>query len=516
MASPLQLAIPATLQDSLMARLDRLGAAKEIAQVGATIGREFNYDLLQAVSSLNEEALQQGLKQLVEAELVYQRGLVPQAHYLFKHALIQDTAYQSLLKSTRQQLHQQIAQVLEEQFPDTKENQPELLAHHYTEAGLIEQAIPYWQQAGQRAHQRSANIEAVSHFTKGLTLLKMQPDTPERTQQELTLQIGLGRSLLMTKGPGAVEVGETYARARELCQQVAETPQLFPVLWGLRAFYSLRGEHQTARELGEQVLHLAQSARDPALLLEAHYALGVPLFVLGEFALARKHFEQGVALYDPQQHQSHALLYAQDPGVGCLTHGSRVLWVLGYPDQALKESRDALILAQERAHPYSLAFALSFAALLHQERREEDTARERAEAAIALASEQGFPFLLAVGTLVRGWALVEQGQVQEGIAQMHQNRGPFGLSLLAEAYGKVGQVEEGLTLLAQVLAAVDRVRGREDEAELYRLKGELTLISRQGLKVQGPKVAKAKLKSVFTKPSRLLVSSKQSRWSCGR
>src|SRR5262249_10885610 len=201
------IAIPATLQDSLMARLDRLGTAKELAQLGATIGREFSYELLHAVSPLDEETLQRGLKQLVEAELVYQRGLGPQAQYLFKHALIQDTAYQSLLKSKRQQLHQQIVHVLEERFSDTKERQPELLAHHYTEAGLIEQAIPYWQQAGQRAVQRSANVEAITHFTKGLELLKTLPDTPERAQQELMLQLALGNPLMATKGWAAPEAG---------------------------------------------------------------------------------------------------------------------------------------------------------------------------------------------------------------------------------------------------------------------------------------------------------------------
>jgi predicted ATPase len=188
----LPLGIPATLHDALMARLDRLGAAKELAQLGATLGREFTYNVLHAVSPLDETALQQGLRQIVEAELVYQRGLPPQATYLFKHALIQDTAYQSLLKSKRQQLHQQITRVLEERFPDTKERQPELLAHHYTEAGLIEQAIPYWQQAGQKAVSRSATVEAVAHFTKGLALLKTLPETPERISQELTLQLALG------------------------------------------------------------------------------------------------------------------------------------------------------------------------------------------------------------------------------------------------------------------------------------------------------------------------------------
>jgi predicted ATPase len=305
------IAIPATLHGSLMARLDRLGMVKEVAQLGATIGREFSYELLQAVSPLDEVTLQHGLKQLVEAELVYQRGLVPQAHYLFKHALIQDVAYQALLKSTRHQYHQQIAQVLVERLPGTVATQPELLAYHYTEAGLSAQAIPYWQQAGQRAIARSANVEALSHLTTGLGLLKALPDTPERTQQELTLQIALGAPLIAARGFGAIEVGRAYARARELCQHLGETLQLFPVLWGLFAFYHVRGEYKTARTLAEQLLSLAQSVQDPALLLEAHFALGDTLIWRGEFASARAHFEQTIALYDPRQHQSHALLYGQ-------------------------------------------------------------------------------------------------------------------------------------------------------------------------------------------------------------
>jgi predicted ATPase len=257
-AAPLQLGIPATLQDALMARLDRLGSAKEIAQIGATLGREFNYDLLQAVFPLTEETLQQGLKQLVESELVYQSGIPPQARYLFKHALVQDTAYDSLLRGKRRAYHQQIARVLEERFPETKETQPELLAHHYTEANLIERAIPYWQRADERATQRLANLEAIAHLTKGLELLKTLPDTPERAQQELLLQTALGPALMVTKGLAAPEVGQAYTRARELSQQVGETPQLLPVLFGLWRFYMNRAEFQTGRELGEQLLNLAQ------------------------------------------------------------------------------------------------------------------------------------------------------------------------------------------------------------------------------------------------------------------
>jgi predicted ATPase len=310
-AAPLPpLGIPTTLQDALMARLDRLATVKEVAQLGATLGREFSYELLRVVSPVPEASLQQALAKLVEAEVLYQRGLPPQARYLFKHALIQDAAYQSLLKSTRQKHHKQIAQVLEKQFPETKETQPELLAYHYTEAGLSTQAISYWQQAGQRAIERSALLEAIGHLTKGLEVLQRLPDTPERVQQELPLQIALGTPLIATKGYAAPEVEHAYTRALELCRQVGETPQLFPVIGGLAGFYMVRGELQTARELTEQLLTLAQRVQDPALFLEAYMGLGVSSYFLGEFAPAREYLEQGIALYDPQQHRSHAFLYS--------------------------------------------------------------------------------------------------------------------------------------------------------------------------------------------------------------
>ena len=258
------LAIPATLHDSLMARLDRLTTVKAVAQLGATIGRQFSYELLQAVAALDETALQHGLRQLVEAELLYQRGMPPQATYLFKHALIQDAAYQSLLRSIRQQYHQRIAQVLEQRFPETVETQPELLAHHYTEAGLPKQAIPYWQQAGQHASDHSAHLEAISHFTTGIELLKTLPEMSEHTQQALTLHIALGVVLMITKGHAAPEVEHAYNRAHTLCQQVGETPELVPVLFGLWKFYNARPQFHTARELGETLLRLTQRANDPA------------------------------------------------------------------------------------------------------------------------------------------------------------------------------------------------------------------------------------------------------------
>jgi class 3 adenylate cyclase/tetratricopeptide (TPR) repeat protein len=510
------LAIPSTLQDSLMARLDRLATTREIAQVGATLGREFSYELLHAVSPLDEGTLQQGLRQLVAVELVYQRGVPPRATYLFKHALIQDTAYQSLLKSTRQQYHRQIAHILEERFPEMTETQPELLAHHYTEAGLIAPALLYWQRAGQRANERSATVEAISHLTKGLELLQSLPDTPERAQQELTLQIALGEPLKATKGEGASEVAQLYTRALELCRQVGETPPLFPALAGLWLFYLNRGELQSARELMEQLLRLAQTLQDPARLLTAHLGAGMTSFFLGEFAAAHAHLEQGVALYDPQHYRSQAFHTGNDPGVGCLSYMSWVLWFLGYPDQALQRSQEALTLAQQMSRPFNVAFALNMAAALHQFRREATLTQERAEAAIVLATEQRFPQWVARGSILRGWALAEQGQGEAGIAQIRQSRNRHVLPLLAEAYGKVGQVEEGLAVVAETLAFIDKTGARGGEAELYRLKGELTF---EQFKVQGSQlkeVRSRKRKNGFGKLLKLRVNNKQSRWNCGR
>jgi predicted ATPase len=484
-----ELAIPSTLQDSFTARLDRI-ATSEICGLGATVGREFTYDLLQAVSTLDEETLKRELAKLVESELLYQRGHPPQARYIFKHALIQDAAYQSLLKSKRQQYHQKIAEVLEKQFPETSETQPELLAHHYTEAGLIEKAIPFWRAAGQRAIERSANLEAIGHLNKGLNLIKTQPESPERTQQELDLLITLGPALSATKGYAASEVEKTYALAMELCQKVEMTPQLFPVLWGQWAFYAARADHKTVRELSEQLLLLAQDQQDSGLLVEAHTAVGSSLFWIGELIPARDHFEQGIALYGPQQHRSNALIYLQDPGVVCLSNLARALWLLGYPDQALDRINEAQSLAQELSHPFSLAIALYFATMIRQLRQEVQSVRELTEKIITLSSEQGFPQWLAYGTILQGWMLADNGQ-EEGIAQMRQGLAayrdtgfelmwPYYHALLVEAYGKVGKSDDGLSLIAEALAKAQKSGEGFYEAELHRLKGEL--MQRQGEK----------------------------------
>jgi class 3 adenylate cyclase/predicted ATPase len=480
------LAIPATLQDSLMARLDRLVTAKGLAQQASVIGRQFSYALLQAVSQRDAATLQQELGRLVDAEIVYQRGVPPQATYVFKHALIQDAAYASLLKSTRQQYHQRIAQVLEVQFPETTEAQPELLARHYTEAGLTEKAVPYWHHAGQRASVRSAHVEAIAHLRQGLALLQTLPETPDRVQQEVDMHIALGASLLATKGYAVPEVEQTYIRAQLLCEHLADPYQLFPVLRGLWSYYNVRAEYQTAYALGEQLLALAQQVQDSAMLLAAHRALGTTLFFLGVASAAHIHFMQGVALYEPEQHHSSAFLYGDDAGVVCHSHAARTMWLLGYSDQGLARNDEAITLAQQTAHPFSLGYALSSAAIFHQCRREGRAVQERAEAATLLAKEQGFPYWLAVGSLLRGWALAHQGQVKEGIKQIIQGLSayratgavvnqPYFLALFVEAHEIMGQPEAGLTVLTEALTLVDSTSEHFYEAELHRLKGELLL-----------------------------------------
>jgi predicted ATPase len=361
----------------------------------------------------------------------------------------------------------------------------ELLAQHYTEAGLMTHAIPYWQRAGQRAIERSAYVEAISHLTRGLELCKMLPETVERAQQELDLQMTLGSALAATKGQAAPETGHAYNRARELCQRVGETPQLFPVLGGLVPFYINRGELQTALELGKQMLSLAQRVHDPAALGNAHIMLGNALSFVGEMVTARTHLEQGITLSKSQQHGSSSSPRDTYPVVLGLSRLAQALWHLGYSDQALQRSQEALTLARALSHPRSLATALIFAAGLYWCRREGQMTCEHAEAALVLSGEQGFAFRSAEATIQRGWALAEQGQGQAGLAQIRQGLNDLRttgtelnvshLIMLAEASGSVGQTQEGLQVIAEALAVSDSSGGSRWVVELYRLKGELLL-----------------------------------------
>jgi class 3 adenylate cyclase/predicted ATPase len=479
-------AIPDTLQDALMARLDQLNTAKEVAQLGAVLGREFPYALLQAIAPQDENALQEGLAQLVAAELLYQRGRPPRARYIFKHALIQDAAYASLLKSTRQQVHQQIAQVFEAQFHAIVETQPELVAQHYTAAGCHEQAVVYWQRAGQQASDRSANLEAISHYTTGIELLQSLPETPEHTQQAVTLWIALGAALLMTKGHAAPEVEHAYTQARALCQKVGETPQVVPALFGLWRFYSTQPQFHTARELGETLLRLAQRTHDPTLAVVAHYALGTTWFCLGTLPAARQYLEEGSARYTPDQRRAPVFRIGHDPGVACRALAAVTLWLLGYPEQALARLHEALALAHALSHPYSLAYARCRAAFVLQFCRDAPAVHEQAEATVMLSTEQDILQFAALGTILRGWALAMQGQGEEGMAQVHQGIAawrstgaalfvPYYCTMLADVCDHLGHTADGLQALAEAHTLMEQHEDRFWEAEICRLRGVLLL-----------------------------------------
>jgi class 3 adenylate cyclase/predicted ATPase len=486
-ANAASLTVPATVQAVLMARIDRLPAtAKRRLQAAAVVGKEVAWPLLQAVTEVSEESLHDALRSLQAAEFLYETYGLTAPVYTFKHVLTQEVAYHSLVRRAQQQYHARIAQVLEAQFPEVAESQPELLAYHYTEAERGAQAIPYWHRAGQRAVERSANHEAVSHFTKGLELLKSLPAIPEHPQQELALQLALGPPLRMIKGHTAPEVEGVYTRVHALAQQVGESRQHYAILVGLWRLYLNQARILQARELAEQCLRLAQRMQHPGPLQEAHLLLGLTSLFQGELVLARTHLEQGIALYGPQQGDSEAFRRGANPGVSCLSGMAWTLWLLGYPDGALTTIRAALTLAQESSNAYSLAFALNYASMLHAWRREVAFAKERAEAVMTLANAHGFIHALSVAQIRRGWALAQQGAIAEGIRQLHQGLATLRdmgtelplshhLALWAEAYRQGGQVEAGLPMLAEAFAHLDNTGERYYEAELHRLKGEFLL-----------------------------------------
>src|SRR5262249_7312722 len=378
-----------------------------------------------------------------------------------------------------------IARVIEERFPNIKTTEPEVLAHHLTAAHLAEAAAPLWRAAGELSMRRMALTEAVSHLTRGLEAISTLPPSSERDAGELELRTLLGGALIATRGFASPEVEQSYGRARVLCRQSGDMPQIFPVLFGLWAFYLVRADLPATRELADQLWQLARSAQDSALLSVAHRAMATTFHFDGQFVRAQEHEAKGIALYDPQQHSSLALLYGEHPAVVCQCFAAHDLWYLGYSDQALVSIQNAVTLARRLAHPFMLVHALDFATWLHLYRREVSLTREQAEADIALATEHKIAFFLAHGTVFRGWTLVEEGQTTEGIAQMRQGLAAYRatgaecerpqlLALLAEAYGKVGQPEEGLIVLGEALSEINE-GWRYCEAELYRLKGELLL-----------------------------------------
>jgi predicted ATPase/class 3 adenylate cyclase len=486
--------LPSTVQGVLAARIDRLAPdEKTLLQQLAVVGREFSLSLIRHVISQSEEDLYRSLSSLQHKEFLYEQLAFPEVEYLFKHALTQEVTYNSVLIERRKMLHERTAQAIEALYSDSLEDHYSELAYHYSRSGNTQKAIDYLQLTGQQAVQRSANAEAINHLTSALELLKTLPDSPDRTRQELALLIALGPALMETRSPAVREAEQVYTRAQELYQHVGETPQLFPVLRGLYTVHLVRGAFRTAHALGEQFLRLAQSIQDPVFLPEAHLVLGQTLFYFGEVSAARHHFEQGIACYDPNQHHSQAFLYGvADPGVFCRTEVAHALWLLGYPNQARQRSQEALSLARNLSHPMSLAFALMHTAWIHIFHREEQIVRELTEALIRLCTDQGFPNLSAHGTVEQGWALAEQGEGEKGVAQIREGLAalralgveiarPTYLAWLAEACQRSGQIEEGLSTLDEALEVVGKNEERWYEAELYRLKGTLTLQSQTSL-----------------------------------
>jgi len=475
-----QLHIPETLQDSLMARLDRAPRLREVAQLSSVLGREFTYDMISALAGIDEHMLQSGLGQLVVDELLYQRGRPPRSRYLFKHALIQDAAYQSLLKRTRQQYHQRAAKLLEDRFPEVASTQPEIVAHHYTEANCPAQAMAYWLRAGVAAVSKSANVEALAQFSRGLELLEALSDPRERAERELDLQMSLGPALFATKSYSHPDVGRTYARAGELCRQLGYHSREFTALRGLMLHHLNLLELEKSRHFAEEALRVAERLGDAARLVGGHMALAAALFWQGKLEPALTHFRRGFEMFDPNMQfpdwpGSH-------PGVQCQFYLAAISWMLGYPDRSLDELKATVGSAETLGHPLTLAQALCWAALVHIVRHEPSAAADYAGRALKISEEQRIaqwhPFALCVA----GWALGVSGESEKGLAQIGQGLDSYVgvsrhmlLALQADAQLAIGKPEAALASVAAGLKAVEKTGGAPLEAELYRLKGEALL-----------------------------------------
>lgn len=535
--------IPESLRQLVEKQLEQL-LEEEQQVLGATsvVGVEFSAAAVAAGLAQPVEQVEEWCEGMVRRHLFLhspERYAGPErrqaARYRFLHALYQSVVVERLTPARRRQLHRRVGEWKEGAYGKRAGETAAELAVHFERGQDYGRAVHYYKQAAQNALQRSAPREAIDHLTKGLGLLQALPDTPERLQQELTLQLTLGAPLVMTRGYAAPEVGKTFARARELCQQTEGAAQFSAALWGLWMFYLVRAELPIVQKLGEQGLSLAQCRQDSTLFVLAHNILGLTRFFQGEFTSAQAHLEQSLTRFAPQKHSLDRSYI--DPELSGLLYTAHILWYLGYPDQDRQRSRKALTLAHELAYPHSLAFACNLAATVHYFCGESAAAQEQAEAAIALCSEQGFLLWLAHGTTLRGWALTEQRQAEEGIAQIRQGLATwqtigaklartFFLALLAEVHGRTGQIEKGMETLAEALAMINKTQERFYEAELYRLKGQLTLQKEArdwglGAESSSPPVPSPqhpaptqKPKHVFSKPSTLLAGRVRSRWNC--
>ncbi len=477
------LAIPTTLHASLLARLDRLAPTREVAQIGAALGRHFSHELISAVAPMPQHQLDDALAQLVSAELIFRRGMPPDAEYTFKHALVQDAAYGTLLRGRRQQLHARIAATLEDQFPEIKATQPELLARHCAEAGLAAKAVGYRLKAGQQALVREAMIEAEAQLRKGLGLVANMPDGAERLQYELDLQIALSIALIATQGYAAPAVAETHGRARELCERLDRPTQLVYLLAGECVGHLHRAELALACQLSKQILDLGEARNDAAVKFQGHLSSAVSWFFRGDFVAARAHAEQALALYDP----AHAVLGPVDPQIRTLTYSFRLLMYLGYLDQARLRRHETLAQARQRTHAHTLASVLGIALLCDAHIRSDlAILLQRAEELAALCAEHAFPYWAAIAFCIRGWCLSASGRVEEGLELLTEALAniratgavtsvPFFLTMLAGALGNAGRPTEGLKQLNEAVRQIEATNERWSEFDVHRVRGELLI-----------------------------------------
>jgi class 3 adenylate cyclase/predicted ATPase len=481
--------VPATVQAILASRIDRLPPdEKELLQTLAVIGREFAVSLVKrVVDGKRDDDLELMLANLQMAEFIYERPATGDIEYIFKHALTQEVAYNSLLIERRKRLHERAGEALESRFAEQLEDHLDELAHHYSRSDNIEKAVEYLGRAGRQALQRSAYTDAINGLTAAINLLQRLPESAERIQRELRLQLAVGPALIAVKGFAASEVERAYTRARELCERLGDSPELFPALLGLWIPCLARGELRRAYELAEQLLRLARGTDDPALPLYARRALAATAYFMGEFLRAREHLEMAISIYDPERHRPLAFRYGgADAGVTCLSYAASTLWQLGYPDQALKRSNEAIALAQRLSDSNSLAMAGTWVGNLRTNRRDARATQENAESVIALSAEHGLPQWLTQATILRGWAIAKQGRQEEGIAQIQKGLAmfraigtelgrPSSLCLLAEACIEAGRLDDALSALTEALEAADKHEERIYEAEIHRVKGELLL-----------------------------------------
>jgi predicted ATPase len=469
-----------------MARLDRLAPVKEIAQIGACLGREFEHALLATVVDLPAARLDHALDELVRAELMFRRGTPPAATYRFKHALVQDVAYASLLKSRRAALHARIAAALEERFADVVERQPEQLAHHLTEAGLAERAIDFWLKAGQNASARSGHKEAIGHLGRALALLAGLPPSDQRDARELEVQIALGVPLIATRGFAAPEVEATYSRAEQLARQLEHMRHLATALRGLCYTNHVRARFQRKDELSAELLKLAGQAGDTLMLADALNSRAFNFFHLGKHPLAREHLERGAEMLARLGDLDHALSLGVNIAVFAGGYSGHCLWHLGQPDRGLEAAQSAMALADRLAHPFTLAVALAYAAMLHQFRREVPRLRERAEAALAVSTEHGFSYYRAWAAILLGWATAEEGEIEKGIGLVRDGIGnlhatgaelrlPYYLGILAALQLRAGQLDDASANVSQALTVAGRTGECWVNPRLHMLEGDLLL-----------------------------------------